>query len=327
VSDLLLVSSRKARQPAVWSFSLDSRQRRPEQPWDKFASEIFTSTGNTRQNGELNYFVLHKDPIDIAETTTQAFWASASPARVPTTRSRSGRRSISRWPTLFACRAETARTRRHRGIAKQSGDINHPRCCALAPTRSTERRSLDSMEDRRAPSPNGTDPKNPYFALGGQSSGPISWDACLVDPVDDVRATNPASNEELFTALSKDFVASGFDVKRLIRAIMNSGAYQLASRPTRPTRATSNITRGTSCTGSRGGAPRRDVAGDRRAHAFAAYPVEHARCNFPIRRCNRSSWHPRRPKRQICDAGERSSEPSIQQALHVINGDTLNKSC
>ena len=51
----------------------------------------------------------------------------------------------------------------------------------------------------------------------------------IVDPVDDVRATNPASNEELFDALCKDFVDHGFDVKHLIRTIMNSAAYQLAS--------------------------------------------------------------------------------------------------
>src|ERR1044071_8598653 len=51
----------------------------------------------------------------------------------------------------------------------------------------------------------------------------------LVDPVDDVRAANPASNEELFAALVKDFVDNGYDVRRLIRTIMNSSVYQLSS--------------------------------------------------------------------------------------------------
>jgi hypothetical protein len=51
----------------------------------------------------------------------------------------------------------------------------------------------------------------------------------LVESVDDVRATNPASNEELFAALSDDFVKSGYDVKRLIRTIMNSEVYQLSA--------------------------------------------------------------------------------------------------
>ena len=44
----------------------------------------------------------------------------------------------------------------------------------------------------------------------------------LVDPVDDLRATNPASNEELLAALSKDFVEHGYDVRRLIRTIADN---------------------------------------------------------------------------------------------------------
>jgi hypothetical protein len=52
----------------------------------------------------------------------------------------------------------------------------------------------------------------------------------LVDPMDDLRAANPASNEELLAALSKDFVEHGYDdVQRLIRMIMNSSVYQLSS--------------------------------------------------------------------------------------------------
>jgi hypothetical protein len=52
---------------------LDSRQREGNKPWNKFAYEIFTSSGDTRQNGALNYYVLHKDAIDLTETATEAF--------------------------------------------------------------------------------------------------------------------------------------------------------------------------------------------------------------------------------------------------------------
>ena len=69
----------------------------------------------------------------------------------------------------------------------------------------------------------------------------------LVDPVDDVRATNPASNEELFAALTKDFVKHGYDVKRLIRTIMKSERLPACRRkPTRPIGTTTSITRSTS---------------------------------------------------------------------------------
>ena len=46
---------------------------RENKPWDKFARDIFLSAGSTRQNGALNYFVLHKDPIELSENATQAF--------------------------------------------------------------------------------------------------------------------------------------------------------------------------------------------------------------------------------------------------------------
>ena len=51
----------------------------------------------------------------------------------------------------------------------------------------------------------------------------------LVDPVDDVRATNPPFNPELLDALADDFSGHGFDLKQLMRRIMNSRVYQLSS--------------------------------------------------------------------------------------------------
>lgn len=57
------------------------------------------------------------------------------------------------------------------------------------------------------------------------------FDRGLVDPEDDMRVTNPATNPELLAALSKHFVESGFDLKELVRTICNSRAYQLSSQP------------------------------------------------------------------------------------------------
>lgn len=57
------------------------------------------------------------------------------------------------------------------------------------------------------------------------------FDRGLVDPEDDMRVTNPASNPELLSALSQSFVESGFDLKSLVRAICQSQTYQLASEP------------------------------------------------------------------------------------------------
>jgi hypothetical protein len=54
----------------------------------------------------------------------------------------------------------------------------------------------------------------------------------LVDPVDDLRSTNPPSNPPLMDALAKHFADSNFDLKQLLRTIMNSRLYQLDSQPT-----------------------------------------------------------------------------------------------
>jgi hypothetical protein len=79
-----------------------------------------------------------------------------------------------------------------------------------------------------------TDPKNEYFS--GAMVNRL-WrhflGVGLVEPVDDLRASNPPTNPELWTALNAEFVAHRFDLKYLMRLILNSRTYQLASA-TRP---------------------------------------------------------------------------------------------
>ncbi|MGH9786866.1 MAG: DUF1549 domain-containing protein, partial [Terriglobia bacterium] len=53
----------------------------------------------------------------------------------------------------------------------------------------------------------------------------------LVEPLDDIRETNPPSIPELLDALARDFQASGFDQKHMLRTIANSAVYQLDSQP------------------------------------------------------------------------------------------------
>ena len=189
---------------------------------------------------------------------------------------------------------------------------------------------LDSTEDRRVHFADWlVSPRNTYFARSLVNRVWANFmGRGLVDPVDDVRATNPASNEELFAALSNDFVEDGYDVQRLIRTIMNSGVYQLS--------AESNAT---NQNGRRyysryfvkrlagGGDPGCDVASDRACRRSSAdIRRERARMQLPDSKVPSpflASFG--RPLRAICDASERSREPNIAQALHVINGDTLNK--
>src|SRR5205085_11421242 len=52
----------------------------------------------------------------------------------------------------------------------------------------------------------------------------------VVDPVDDFRDSNPSANDELLDALAKDLVANKFDLKHLIKVVMNSRTYQLSAQ-------------------------------------------------------------------------------------------------
>jgi hypothetical protein len=77
-----------------------------------------------------------------------------------------------------------------------------------------------------------TAPENPWFARALVNR---MWGHFLgrgfVDPVDDLRPSNPPMAPELFGALATDFVASGYDVKHLVRIIVGSEAYALSASP------------------------------------------------------------------------------------------------
>jgi len=77
-----------------------------------------------------------------------------------------------------------------------------------------------------------TAPQNPFFARAAVNRW---WGHLLgrsfVEPVDDMSEDNPPSHPELLNALSTEFVASGFDLKHLIRCICNSQTYQRSSVP------------------------------------------------------------------------------------------------
>ena len=334
-SDLMLVSARKLGAVGMQSFYNWIRASVKENKrWDAFANELITSSGSTRQNGALNYFVLHKDPIDITENLTQAFLGQRL------TCARCHNHPLEKWTQkqYFQMVNLFARVGVKNGnamgetvvFARTSGDVMHPRL--LKPLNPTpldgEPMSLESTEDRRVHFAKWlTSPKNEFFArnLVNRVWGNFMGRG-LTNPIDDVRATNPASNEELFAALVKDFTGD-FDVKRLIRTIMNSSSYQLSSEPNASNQsdgkyyshyilkrlpaealldAISQVT----------GVPT----------AFDGYMPGTRAMQLPDVLVKSEFLNVfGRPKRVICDAGERSSDPSIAQALHVINGETLNR--
>ena len=172
-----------------------------------------------------------------------------------------------------------------------------------------------------------TSEANPYFARNIVSRVWANFFARgLVVPADDLRATNPTSNEKLFDALVADLVESGYDVKHLIRRIMNSGTYQLSSTPNASNQyddkyyskyqvkrlpAEVILDAMSSITGQ--------------DSKFEDYPAGMRALQLPDIQVESEFLESfGRPLRLVCDVQERSADPSIAQALHVINGETLN---
>lgn len=77
-----------------------------------------------------------------------------------------------------------------------------------------------------------TRPDNPYFARAFVNRVWAHYFGTgLIDPVDDLSASNPASNERLLDALTTEFVRTGYDTRRLERTVLMSRTYQLSSEP------------------------------------------------------------------------------------------------
>jgi Protein of unknown function (DUF1553)/Protein of unknown function (DUF1549)/Bacterial Ig-like domain (group 2) len=335
-SDLLLVSSRRLNSTAMFAFYDWIRESvKQNKPWNKFASDIFLSSGSTRENGALNYFVLHKDPIELSENATQAFLGQ----RI--TCARRHNHPLEKWTQVqyFQMANLFARVGVKNGgmagenivFAKASGDVLYPKLARPLPPAPLDSASIpvDSTQDRRIVFAKWlTSPDNAMFSRTVVNRVWANFmGRGLVDPMDDLRATNPASNEELLTALSKDFVDHGYDVQRLIRTIMTSSLYQLSSEAN-ATNQSDNIYYSKHIIRRLNAEVILDAMSQVTGAptAFPGYPAGTRALQLPdtqVKSDFLASFG--RPARVLCDAAERASDPTITQALHVINGDTLNK--
>ena len=240
--DVMLVSTRKLPQQAMWAFYRSIRQAIADnRPWDRFARDILLVNGSTLQHGAGNFYVLHRDVADLSESISVTFLGMSI------TCARCHNHPLEKWTqdqywSMANLFSRVGMKNGERGgeviiYPATTGDSLHPRRqIAMPPTPlDGKQMSLDDTSDRRAHFTAWlTSPENPYFA---KSLVNRVWKnfmgRALIEAEDDLRETNPPSNPELFDALAKDFVAHKYDVKHLIRTIMNSAAYQRSSRPTK----------------------------------------------------------------------------------------------
>jgi hypothetical protein len=335
-SDLLLVSSRELSGGAMTTFSgYIKNSVADNKPWDKFVREIITARGSTLENGAANYYVLHKDPIALTETTTQAFLGMSL------TCARCHNHPLEKWTQsqYYGMANLLSRVRLKNGeragevlvLASDQGDIAHPRTGKPMPPTplDAEAMNLADTADRREKLAEWLTAKdNPYFSRALVNR---VWrhfmGRGLVENEDDLRATNPASNEPLFAALSERFAADGFDVKSLIRTIMLSEAYQRTATP-----VAGNERDGVYYSRTIVRRLPAEVMLDAISQVtgisteFAGYAKGTRALQLPDSQVVSTFLSAfGRPERvQTCSC-ERQQEPSIAQALHLANGDTVNQ--
>ena len=333
-SDLLLVSSRKLPDEAMWSFHRWIRERvEKNTTWDVFVREILTARGDSRLNGALNYFQLHKNTIELAENVTQAFLG------LRLTCARCHNHPLEKWTQddYYQFANLVARVGQKNGEERGDvvvydnpyGDIEHPRIGRALPPKPLDGEAL-AMEDagrREALAQWVTAPENPYFARAIVNKVWANFmGRGLVDPVDDMRTANPASNEKLMQALVDDLIAHGFDLKHLMRQILNSAAYQRSSK-TNETNAEDEVYYSHYIVRRMPAEVALDAITQvaRTPTRFEGLPEGTRALSLPDTQV-RSYFLDvfGRPPRINVDAAEREHAPTIKQALHVLNGNTLN---
>jgi hypothetical protein len=348
-SDLLLVSTRKLSQQEVWAFHQSIRQAVADnRPWDRFARDVLTASGSTLKNGAANYFVLHQDVSDLTEATSLTFLGTSI------TCCRCHNHPLEKWTQdqYWGMANLFSRVTLKKGDvagevmvqAQPSGDVPHLRTGLAMPPAPLDARPmpLDSPADRRRYFADWlTAPDNPYFAKALVNRVWRNFlGRGLVEAEDDLRQTNPPTNEELFGALAKDFVAHGYDVKRLMRTMMNSATYQRSSR-TLPQNAADDrfyshylirrlpaeviLDAYAQVTGVPTPFTQVRLGSTGGTAGTVAYPAGTRALQLPdtlvVSQFLDSFGRPERGRTCSC---EREEESSVGQALHLNNGRTLN---
>jgi hypothetical protein len=229
------------------TYNLDQwlrRRFRENIPYDQFVREIITANGSTFTNGAAVFYRNRREPDELTTMVSQLFLG----VRLDCAKCHHHPFEVWGQDDFYSFAAFFGRIgRKGVGIsapisggeesihATPSGVVRHPISGKVMAPTPLLGKPLDIPPDRdpRVVLADWiTAPENPFFAkvivnriwadLMGRG---------IVDPVDDLRATNPPSNKELLDALATDFRKNGCDLKTLIRTICTSHAYQLSTTP------------------------------------------------------------------------------------------------
>ena len=325
---------------------------RTNTPWDELTRKIITSRGDSIENGATNFYAVHQDPESMAENVSQAFMGLSIAC------AKCHNHPLEKWTNnqyyAFANLFARVRAKGWGGDARNgdgkrtlhtvsSGELLQPKTGRHQPAAPLDGAPIpeNSERDRREFLADWlTSPENPYFTRAIVNR---VWAAFfgvgIVNPVDDLRLSNPASNEMLMKGLSDYLVGERYNLKALMRLILNSDAYQRSSETIQenrddqryfshyyPRRLSAEIL--SDAISSVTGIPEQFDAialQDGSSEKTALYPkgfravqvYDAAVRSYFLKTFGRN-------QREItCDC-ERSNQPSMVQALHLSNGTTIN---
>jgi hypothetical protein len=253
-ADLLQCNSESLGQKGLWMFRNWIEQSVAEnKPYDRMVRELLTAEGSCYENPAVNYMRVLREPGKITEDVSQTFlgvrfncnkchdhpfekWTQnqyyqfgAYFAQVSIKRGFLGKEVIrNNTGDATPVTGEEIVYRNYAG-----GEVKHPKTDMAVAPKVPFGEAKAVGEDRREPFVDWlTSKDNPLFA---KSMANRVWSYLLgkgiIDPVDDIRASNPPSNPELLDALTDEFVKGAFDVRKLMRTICLSRTYQLSIAP------------------------------------------------------------------------------------------------
>jgi hypothetical protein len=211
-------------------------------PMDRFARRLLTARGGVVDDPASVYYAISKDTNDTAERVTQVFCGvrmlcARCHSHPMENWSQAEYYGLASFFTQVSVRQD-ARFRRLQTskIVLLNLDASlavHPRTGQGQPAKflGGEEPKMEKGVDRRKVYADWlTSPKNPFFARGlVNRTWSYFFHRGIIEPVDDVRSTNPPINPALLDALTKDFVDHKFDIRHLMRQIVMSRAYQRSS--------------------------------------------------------------------------------------------------
>jgi hypothetical protein len=336
--DILRINGDKLGKQGMLAFNLWLRNAfRDNVPVDRMVSDLVTAQGSIFSNGPANYFRVATTPDELAETTAQVFMG----VRLQCAKCHHHPFEAYGQDDYYGLAAYFARVRtkgsQEFGIFNgdrvvfitDSGEVRQPRSGkTMAPRPLNAEPADDPVDRRRALARWLTDGSNPWLArnIANRYWGYLMGKG-LVNPIDDLRETNPPTNPELLDALAVEFVKGGYDLKKLLRLILTSRTYQLSALPTPDNRLdTAFFTHYTL----------KRLTAEQLLDAINAATATTEK--FPLRPAGTraialpDTSYPSyfldtfgRPLRvQACEC-ERSGDPNLSQALHLMNGDLVNR--